>query len=374
MKVLFYIQSLSSGGAERVTTTLANHWAEKGWEVVIVTVASEDRDFYKLDPRIERIALDMAIQSRNAGQALVYNLRRIWALLRILRREKPDVAIAMMATANATLAVAGRLADVPTIGSERTYPPALPLGRIWEWVRRRTYPLLDGLVAQTTHSAAWLRQHAPTKTIEVIPNPVNYPLKGYEPRVRPADVLEPLPGKRILLAVGRLQEQKGFDRLLTSFAKVSEKHSEWSLVILGQGRMRDALMLQTTGLGIADRVVLPGAVGNVGEWFESADLYALTSRFEGFPNTLLEALAYGVPSVAVDCETGPREIIRHEVDGLLVPQGDPEALVAALDRLMGDEALRERFSERAVEARERFAVERIAGMWEALFEEVAREK
>lgn len=367
MKVLFYLQSLSAGGAERVTSTLAHHWANEGWDVVVVTVAPEDRDFYELDPRIERIALDMAIQSRHPGQALVHNLRRIRALRRILRQEKPDVSVAMMATANATLAVAGRLAGVATIGSERTYPPALPLGRIWEWVRRRTYPLLDGLVAQTEASADWLRQHAPAKTIRVIPNPVDYPLRGHEPRIAPADVRGSLPGPRTLLAVGRLGEEKRFDRLLAGFAKVSGKHADWSLVILGQGPMRDALMRHAVDLGIADKVALPGAVGNVGEWFEAADLYALTSRFEGFPNTLLEALAHGVPAVAVDCETGPREIVRHEEDGLLVPRDDPDVLAAALDRLMGDAGLRARFAERAVEARERFAVERIAGEWEGLF-------
>jgi glycosyltransferase involved in cell wall biosynthesis len=372
VKVLFYLQSLSSGGAERVTATLANYWARKGWAITVVTVAGEERDFYELEPQVTRIAMDMAIKSRHAGEALLHNLRRIRALRRILRREKPDVAIAMMASANATLALAGRLAGVTTIGSERIHPPELPLGRIWELVRRRTYPLLDGLVAQTRDSAAWLRQQAPPKTIRVIANPVDYPLKAHEPRIAPANVLESLSGKQALLAVGRFDEQKGFDRLLSSFAKVSGKHGDWSLVILGEGRLRAALTQQAADLGIADRVVLPGAVGNVGDWFEAAELYALTSRFEGFPNTLVEALGHGLPAVAVDCKTGPREIVRHEVDGLLVPQDDPDALAAALDRMMYDVALRERFSLRAVEARERFAVERIAEQWESLFRQVTR--
>jgi len=276
----------------------------------------------------------------------------------------------MMATANATLTLAGRLAGVPTVGSERTYPPAMPLGRFWELVRRRTYPLLSGLVAQTRESANWLRNHAPAPRVAVIPNPVRYPLTTHSPRVCPEEVLASLPGQRILLSVGRLREEKRLDRLLTAFASVAELHPDWSLVVLGQGRLHHTLMREAAELGIADRVALPGAVGNVGEWFESADIYALTSRFEGFPNTLLEALAHGVPAVAVDCETGPREIVRHEVDGLLVPQDNPQALTAALDRMMGDESLRTRFSQRAVEARERFAVARIAAEWETLFRDV----
>jgi len=369
LRILFYLQSLSSGGAERVTAILANHWAQQGWGVTIVTVADKDQDFYRLDPRIRRIGLNMAIQSRHIGQAVVNNLRRIRALHRILRREKPDVAVAMMATANVTLALAGRLARVSTVGSERIHPPALPLGRFWERARRWAYPMLAGLVAQTRDSAAWLRVHAPAPRIAVIPNPVQYPLVPHPPQITPSEVA-PLQGRRMLLAVGRLEEQKGFDRLLDAFAELADRHTDWHLVILGRGGLHQVLTEQAARLGIRDRVSLPGAVGNVGEWFEAADLYVLTSRFEGFPNTLLEALAHGVPSVAVDCETGPREILRHGVDGLLVPQGDPRELVAALDRMMGDESLRARFSKRAVEVRERFAVGRVAAQWEDLFSSV----
>ena len=112
-------------------------------------------------------------------------------------------------------------------------------------------------------------------------------------------------------------------------------------------------------------------VGNIGEWYERADLFVMSSRFEGFGNTLAEALAHGVAAVSFDCDTGPRDIIRHEVDGLLVPPGDTVALTAALDKLMCDPALRQQFAKRAVEARARFSMERVAGMWEALFDEIA---
>jgi glycosyltransferase involved in cell wall biosynthesis len=98
----------------------------------------------------------------------------------------------------------------------------------------------------------------------------------------------------------------------------------------------------------------------------------MSSRFEGFPNTLVEALAHGLPAVSFDCDTGPRDIIRHEVDGLLVPLGDVAALTAALERVISDVNLRLRLATRAVETRERFSIERIAGMWEALFEELSQ--
>lgn len=368
-KILFFLHSLSAGGAERVTASLANHWARRGWSVTVVTITDASRDFYALDPRIQRIPLDMAADSRHVAEAIWHNLRRIRALAKVLSQEKPDVAVAMMATANVSLALAGRLTGTRTIGSERVHPPTLALGRVWEKLREKTYPLLDGMVAQTEGSADWLREHAPTERIHVIPNPVNYPLEVQGPRIVPTKHLDKGSARLVLLAVGRLEKQKGFDRLLAGFASIADQHPNWSLVILGQGSLHEALLRQAAELGVRDRVALPGVVGNVGEWFEAADLYALISRFEGFPNTLLEALAHGVPSVAVDCETGPREIVRHEVDGLLVPQDDPDTLAAALDRLMEDAELRARFSERAVEARERFAVERVAREWEQMFEE-----
>jgi glycosyltransferase involved in cell wall biosynthesis len=112
---------------------------------------------------------------------------------------------------------------------------------------------------------------------------------------------------------------------------------------------------------------MPGVAGNIGEWYYKADVYVMTSLYEGFGNTLAESLAYGVPAVSVDCEAGPREIIRNNIDGLLVPQDDSDALVSALNNIMGDEDLRLRFSKKAIDARERFAVEKIAGKWEALF-------
>ncbi len=367
MRILFYIHSLSSGGAERVTTTLANYWCRKGWDVTVVTVTGIDRDFYVLEDRVERIALGLDANSTNAWQALCGNMRRIWALRQILKHVRPDQTLAMMATANVTLALAALGLTVVTVGSERIHPPAMPLGRVWESVRRWFYPRLSGLVAQTKQSADWLELNAPAANITVIPNPLNYPLPVRDPKLAPSAIREETGCSHLLLAVGRLSQQKRFDRLLNAFAAASKGQTEWALVILGEGEQRDLLEAQVKSLGIDHCVRLPGAVGNIGEWYEAADAYVLTSQFEGFPNTLVEALAYGLPSVAIDCDTGPREILRHEVDGLLVPQGNLEALTNALGRLMGDKALRVRFASRAVEARERFGVDCVARQWENFF-------
>jgi glycosyltransferase involved in cell wall biosynthesis len=190
----------------------------------------------------------------------------------------------------------------------------------------------------------------------------------HAPRITPDSLCQS--GRHLLLAVGRLEAQKGFDWLEDAFINLAKRYPDWDLVILGDGPQHATLQDQARAAGLEKRIFLPGRGGNVGEWYERADLYVTSSRFEGFPNTLAEAMAYGLPAVSFDCDTGPRDIIRHEVDGLLVPPGDVAALTAALDQLMGDADLRQRFAERAVEARDRFSMERIAGMWEELFEEI----
>lgn len=366
MRLLFFIHSLDGGGAERVTANLANHWAAKGWHITIVSVAPLGLDFYKLHPAIRRVALNLGGESRNALVGLWRNLRRVQALREVLRQEHPDIALAMMSTANVILALAtpGRMC---AIGSERNYPPHLPLRTQWEALRRYTYRRLGAVVAQTREAAEWLRQHTNARRVPIIPNMAIWPLPVQAPHLCPKAIS--YTDRHILLAVGRLDKVKGLNCLLEAFSALARKYCDWDLAILGEGPERRALEAQVRAAGLEDRIFLPGRAGNVGEWYERADLYVMSSRSEGFPNTLAEAMAHGLPAVSFDCDTGPRDIIRHEVDGLLVPPGNVAALESALDRLIGDAALRTKFALRAVDARTRFSIERITGLWEALFAE-----
>jgi glycosyltransferase involved in cell wall biosynthesis len=367
MNILFYISSLSFGGAERVTATLANYWAEKGWRVTVVTLAAQSEGFYQLHPAVTHIALNLSGANSQPLAAPIKNLRRVLALRRVLRRVQPDVALGMMDSSNVQLALASYgLRGLVTIGSERIHPPQYPLGQIWETLRRYSYDRLNAVVALTVESADWLRRCTRVRKVVVIPNVASYPLPAHPPHMAPPIKAN---GARLLLAVGRLSEQKGFDTLIAAFQSLAAKFPHWRLAILGEGPLRGDLAAQIADAGLDGRILLPGRVGNVGDWYVAADLYVMTSRFEGFPNTLAEAMAHGLPAVSFDCDTGPRDIIRHEVDGLLVPNGDDAALVSALGRLMADESLRQQFASYADEVRERFSMERITSLWEALFEE-----
>jgi glycosyltransferase involved in cell wall biosynthesis len=366
VKILLLMHSLSAGGAERAACTLANFWASKGREVIIVTLAPVSADFYPLDRRVGRISLDLAGASRHALHGLWQNVRRVAALRRLLRSLRPDIALAMMSTPNVLLALASRwLPALQTIGSERCYPPHAPLGRLW-WVLRRTlYGRLSAMVALTGECAYWIETHTSASRVVVIPNAIAWPLPDNPPRRSLPRLCQPQ--RKRLLAVGRLEPVKNFDALISAFARLARAFPDWDLVILGEGPERTRLASMIGRLGLVQRVAMPGTAGNIAYWYGQADLFALTSLSEGFPNVLAEAMAHGVPAVSVDCNTGPRNIIRHGVDGLLVPPDDIAALSDALARVMGDVALRRQLASCSVQARERFSVEKIGQMWETLF-------
>jgi len=334
MKLLLFIHSLSSGGAERVTTNLANHWAGKGWAVTIVTITGSESDFYELHPEIQRITMDLEGSSPNLAAAVRNNYRRVKALRTVLKRKQPEMALAIMTTANIYLALAAKRLRIPVIGSERIHPPMLPLGGVWEWLRRKSYRHLAGVVALTEETATWLKSRTSARYVPVIPNAVVYPVASHPPILSPEN---PADDRFHLIAAGRLVPQKGFDRLLRACAVLAPRFPDWRLTILGEGESRDFLENLRKDLGLEGTVSLPGAAGNIGEWYEAADLFVMSSLYEGFPNSLMEAMACGLPAVSVDCDTGPRDIIRHQVDG-----------------------------------RERFSMEAVMNKWEVVFTEIRK--
>ena len=370
MKILIFTNSLAGGGTERVAATLANFWARKRWDVTVVTLNPESEDFYPLEPGVRRISLNLAGDSSNLWDALRQNVRRVAALRRVMLQLRPDVALSMMSTPNVLLAFASRnIPKLCALGSEHCYPPHAPLGFVWSTLRSKMYGRLSAVVALTTECAQWIGEHTSAAHVAVIPNPAVCPLPDNSPRIKPDALCHPQ--RKVLLAVGRLNAVKNYEVLTRAFAELAGKYPDWDLVILGEGPERALLESGVRNRELEGRVFMPGIAGNVGTWFARADLYVMTSRSEGFPSALAEALAHGLPAVSFDCNTGPRDIIRHEIDGLLVPPDDEAALVAALDHVMGDADLRKQFAARALDARDRFSLEKIAGMWEALFRELS---
>jgi len=174
--------------------------------------------------------------------------------------------------------------------------------------------------------------------------------------------------------MGRFYHQKGFDLLLRAFARLKDRYAQWTLTILGDGPLRDELQRLCEKLGVSERVFLPGRVKNPEHFLKQAELFVLPSRFEGFPNALCEAMACGLPVIASDCPSGPREIIRDGKDGVLVPNQDIRALTGAMGWLMSNEAERNRLAAAAVEVIERFGMEKIIKRWESVLCKVLYER
>lgn len=367
MKLFFYIHSLGGGGAERVTATLARHLADRGHDVGVITMHTEERDFYPLDPRVRRVTLNLAGEHQGLGK-LTANFRRWQALRRVVKTEQPDVLVAMMTTSIVLASLAGIRLPVQVYGSERNFPGRKAAPRPWRLLRRLVYRFAAGHIAQTREAAAWLQRHTGARNVHVIPNPVIWPIPTFPPEVAPESVVSP--DRKVVLAVGTKPAQKGFDLLVRAFSGVAQERPGWGLVILGVDAQSEAVCGGGASVqrlaeaeGVAQRVHLPGRVGNVADWYARADLFVLSSRYEGFPNVLLEAMASGCACVAFDCDTGPRDIIQRNADGVLVPPEDTAALQESLSELMGNERERARLATEAVHVRERFSEARVMRQW-----------
>jgi len=338
---------------------MANYWARKGWHVTLITLDDgRTPSFYALDQRIRLFPLGTVRSSTHMGAALQNNVLTLVRLRHAIVQSAPDVVISFMHRTNIRTLLATRGLPTPAVVSDRS--AALEESqKLWKFLQRWSYRWADLLVVQ---SRAYVQQHPPAvqRHTVVIPNPVliytEQPAVGDEA----ASPFSP----PLLITLGRLSKVKGFDRLLQAFARIAAHHPTWSLVIWGEGDERANLEALRHSLGLDERVHMPGLTTNPLQKLRQADMFVLSSHTEGFPMALCEAMACGLPVVSFDCPSGPRDIIRDGVDGVLVPHLDVDALAAALDRLMQDEQERKRLAARAPEVLERFGLEKTMNLWE----------
>lgn len=355
MRILVVIPSLRRGGAERVVSVLTKEWAREH----DVTLALFDaRDLaYPYGGRIVDLACPAGLGVRSkATNAFL----RIIRLSRLIRATQPDRIITFMESANfpAILAAVLTGAQERLLVSVHNDPARFPKGyrSLIPWLYR--YP---NRVVTPSKGVAEVLAHmgVPRNKLQTIPNPVA--LDSLE-RHLTAD-LPSLPGMapRFILGVGRLHPQKGFDQLLQAFARIAA--ADLHLVILGEGRERAKLERQAKDLGIAPLVHLPGAVDNPFPWYRQAVCFVLSSRYEGFSNVLVEAMACGCPVVSFDCHYGPSEIIEDGVSGLLVSEGDVDGLARAIRRVLEDNYLRQTLREAGKKRARQFDVKEVARQW-----------
>jgi glycosyltransferase involved in cell wall biosynthesis len=365
MRITLVISSLARGGAERVMSVLASSWAERGKDITLLTFDHGGTPAYPIHPSVKLCSLGLEAPSGHFLQALYKNLRRIRVLRRAIRDSHPDMVISFMDTVNVLTLFATRRLGTPVIVCEHIDPALYNIGRIWGNLRRLAYPFAYELICLTQASLGRFESMTNVRG-RIIPDPVVAPPSCSDSNTRGDGDR----AGRVLVAMGRLVPQKGFDILLNVFSGIAERHPDWSLKILGSGPLGAELETQSKVLGLANRVHFTGEVSDPFPVLRAADLFVLSSRFEGFGLALCEAMACGLPVVSFDCPSGPGDIIRHGVDGILVPPEDAVALSAALDRLMGDAEERKRLASRAPEVLSRFGTDRILTLWENLFEDL----
>ena len=349
-----------AGGVERMATNIMNAMAARGHDVSLFTWDLAGAvPFYPMDESITWHRLDMGHAGQLAGNWL--RAKRAIEFRRLTRSSKPDVVIGFQhgAWLFAETSLAG--CDIPVILAERNAPDQYDhtsAGKIRNLIFQ-SMRLAPAITVQSPDYVDRYPAYLRSRTA-VIPNPV-YPAERF---ADPGGERE----RRTLLAVGRLSFQKNYPALIEAFARLAPGRPEWRLRIVGEGEERPALetLIEATGLG--DRISMEGAVTDVAAEYAAADLFCLPSRWEGFPNTLAEALAHGLPAVAFTGCAGTGGLVDHGENGLLAwGNGDTPALTESLADLMDNAAERDRMGTNARTIVQSFAPEKIYDEWERLF-------
>lgn len=340
MKIAFLFGSMARGGAERVIASLANTYCKEGDDVSIITLDNTSSG-YQLDERVKHVRLNLAGKSRSKLEALSRNLRIIRHLREEVLCKQYDAVIAFDLRLTVLLQCAvpfGRKFKI--ISSERANPNQRKLPKIVRLCYDWFIPRVDGFVFQTERVSLCY-----PKKLRQIGTVIH---NGIFPEILPAGDL-PNTERRYkdICAIGRLSHQKGYDILLQAFATFWKSHPEHHLHIYGEGKLRQEISTQILQLGLGACVTLHGSTPDV--MFQVADMgmFILSSRYEGMPNALMEAMACGLPCIAADCDFGPAELLHDGENGLLVPVEDPNALANAMSRIADDKDLASRLSENA---------------------------
>lgn len=364
-KYLFLITGMPMGGAERVMATLANEFVAKGHQVRLVTL-KKAISAYKLDERIEFIGGNSEATSSNY---IVRKIQTIYAAIksiifyrRQLKEYKPDMILSFLTNTN-LLAVINNLISLkkyPVIISERCDPRTR--SKLLIKLCNKVYPLADSIVCQSkVIENYFLEQNSKSKTT-VIANPIN------EECINKKDISK---RQKKIVAVGRLNNQKNYDLLIDAFSDIEKDYPNHKLEIYGQGPEKNRLQNKIDNLGLSDKVLLMGTRQNVMQHVADAELYVMSSDFEGFPNALAEAMASGIPVISTNFPTGvAKELIKDNENGYVVPVRDRKKLSDAMMKILSKESVQNVMSKNNKKLREQLNVNNITNRWEGLFIEV----
>ena len=358
MKILVVIPKVGGYGVQRVVSLLSREWA-KSHEITIAHFEAPKPNFDYGGQTVDLLAPMLSIPFNPFHLRGAYNIcLRAARLVRLIRHECPDRIISCMESANIPAIIASALTGhLPRLTVSTHVNPA-KLSSRQRFLGFLLYRLPARVVAVSEGVKRGLAPicRLPTERISFIPNPIV--MKNVQDAAR--ETTPPLP-ERYVLGVGRLVSEKGFERLLWAFHRLDRPALH--LAILGEGPERMNLLRLACELGLESRLHLPGHVADVETWYRHAACFVLSSRNEGWPMALGEALANGCPVVSFDCDHGPSEILEDGKYGLLAPEGNVAALTGEIVRVLDDDALRRDLVAKGPEWARMFSPEKIAPRW-----------
>ncbi len=352
-RIVLFISSLQKGGSERVMVNLAEYFHGRGYEVILVTQYKQENE-YDISSEIRRVYSEPD-ESELQESRLKNFITRFRKLRDIWKSYKPDVILSFLGKNNLMAIVTSLFLPVKTAVSVRGEPTMEYEGRLMQMIAKFVFRFADGAVFQTRQAFDFFPKAVRKKSV-ILPNPLNAQFlnRRYD-------------GEReeVIVSAGRLDENKNHAMLIHAFDKIASEFPKLRLVIYGDGELREDLQALIDEKGLSERAELAGSVPDLADKMCSAKIFALTSNTEGMPNSIVEAMALGIPVVSTDCPCGgPAMLIEDKVNGILVPVGDAFALSDAFRLILTDLELAQRLSENAYNTAMEFEPDKVDSEWE----------
>lgn len=359
MKLIFIIDSLKSGGAERVLSILASELSSRGYDISIFS-KSHDNPFYDLNHKINLIVPKSKITYTNKFVTLIERTKVYAEIFHLLRTGIYDLVISFSTTTNGIVIPICKILTIPVIACEHTNYKANMQSFFKRFIKRRIYPFANCLTVLTERDKNGYYANY-LKNVVVMPNPLSMKPITYNTYDR----------KKVIVAVGHVASWKikGFDNLLKIYAELIKKFPFWKLKIAGGGDDTFVKKL-IKELDISEHVSLLGQISDVEKLMKESEIFVLTSRWEGLPMGLLEAMSQGMTCIAFDCYSGPKDLIKHNFDGVLVEDQSNTDFAHKLSELIKDPDFRLFLGNNAIEASKKYLPSFIVDKWEKLISNV----
>ena len=344
--IIFVINRLGGGGAERVAQLLVSSIGSSDYSVKILSVNKFEREYDHANLNVEYLSSESASLSK---------LKRIKAIRNYLKKDKPDVVISFEYFLNMDTIVAARGLGIKVIVSERNDPAQQRERKVVNFLRDYLYRKADVLVCQTPDAKAYFSKKVQEHSV-IIPNPVKSGLPSWCGQ-----------NSNKIINFCRLEKQKNLPLLIDAFEQLHKEYDDFELLIYGDGREGDALKSFITERGIEQFVHIYPAVNNIHRVASACRMFVSSSDYEGLSNSMLEAMAMGMPTVCTDCPCGgARMVIENNVNGILVPVGDRDALVASMRKVIADVGFAAEIAAAAQNISEKLSQTKISEKWNEL--------